>query len=87
MHEDMIETLASAIARHTARRIPLAVDLWGVSEIADYLKLSEQHVRDNYVSRPEFPKAVRLPGKDGRRGHPRYKAAEVIRWAESWIGK
>ena len=64
MAPDLIETLASAIARHTARRIPLAVDLWGVAEIAAYIKCSEQYVRDNYVSRPEFPTPARLPGKD-----------------------
>ena len=59
MHEDLIETLASAIARHTARRIPLAVDLWGVAEIAAYLKCSNQYVRDNV-------KLSGRPDRDGR---------------------
>ena len=70
MTPDIIEDLAAAIARHTVRRIPLAVDLWSTAEIADY---------------PDFPPAVRLPGKGARRGHPRYKAADVIKWAESWL--
>jgi len=87
MTTDILDELASAIARHTARRIPLAVDLWSVAEIADYLKCTERYALDNYASRPDFPAAVRLPGKGSRRGHPRYKAAEVIRWAESWIGR
>jgi len=87
MNHDLLEDLAAAIARHTARRIPLAVDLWSVSEIADYLKCSERYVLDNYAARTDFPSAVRLPGKGTRRGHPRYRAAEVIKWAESWIKK
>ena len=45
MHEDLIETLASAIARHTARRIPLAVDLWawiGSSSVASSARMPGQ---------------------------------------------
>lgn len=87
MNPDIIEDLAAAIARHTARRIPLAVDLWSTAEIADYLKCSERYVLDNFAARPDFPPAVRLPGKGARRGHPRYKAADVIKWAESWTTK
>lgn len=84
---NLIEKLAAAIARHTARRIPLAVDLWSVTEIADYLKCTERYVLDNFAARPDFPPAVRLPGKGARRGHPRYKASDVIKWAESWTTK
>jgi hypothetical protein len=37
---DLIDRLAAAIAMHTARRIPLAVDLWSNAEIAAYLKVA-----------------------------------------------
>lgn len=87
MTTDLLDSLAAAIARHTARRIPLAVDLWSTAEIAAYLKCSERYVLDNFAARPDFPPAVRLPGKGERRGHPRYKAADVIKWAESWTTK
>ena len=87
MTPDLLDSIAAAIARHTARRIPLAVDLWSTAEIAAYLKCSERYVLDNFAARPDFPPAVRLPWKGERRRHPRYTAADVIRWAESGTAK
>lgn len=78
---DLVDQLAEAIARRTARRIPLAVDLWGYAEIADYLKVGVAQVAERYAPLPDFPRAIRLPSTGIRRGHPRYKAAEVIAWA------
>ena len=80
---DIIDQLAQAIARHTARRIPLAVDLWSNAEIAAYLKCDPRQVSERYSGLPGFPRAIRIGGK----GHPRYKAAEVIAWAEGQTEK
>jgi len=79
-----IDQLAAAIASHTARRIPLAVDLWSYAEIAAYLKVGVQQVADRYADLPDFPRAIRLPSQGRGRGHPRYKATEVIKWAEKF---
>lgn len=79
----LIDDLAESIARHTARRIPLAVDLWGSAEIAAYLKLEQRQVSDRVVTLPGFPAAIRIPTRGPGRGQPRYKASEVIAWAES----
>lgn len=78
-----IDQLAAAIASHMPRRIPLAVDLWGVAEIAAYLKVDSRHIVDRYASLPGFPAAIRLPSQGRGRGHPRWKAAEIIKWVES----
>ena len=75
---DLIDRLAAAIAMHTARRIPLAVDLWSNAEIAAYLKVDQRQVSERYSCLPGFPRAIRIGGK----GHPRYKAADVIAWVE-----
>lgn len=63
--------------------IPIDVALWSVAEIAAYLCVSDTQVRERYACRPDFPRAIRLPvtGSSGR-GHPRWKASEVIEWAE-----
>jgi prophage regulatory protein len=79
----IIDDLAASIARHTARRIPLAVDLWGYAEIADYLKLAQRQVADRVATLPGFPAAIRIPTRGAGRGQPRYKASEVIAWVES----
>lgn len=85
---DLIDLLAAAIANHTARRIPIAFDLWSPAEIASFLKVSVAQVVDRYVKLQGFPKPIRLPTSGARgRGHARYKAIEVIAWAEHYKEK
>jgi hypothetical protein len=79
-----VDMLAEAIVLRTVRRIPLSVDLWSYAEIADYLKVGVQQVADRYATLPDFPRAIRLPSQGSRRGHPRYKAIEIVRWAEKF---
>jgi len=82
MNNDMIDQLATAIAQHMPTPIPLSVDLWGAKEIAAYIKLSERVVIERVVTVSGFPQAIRLPTQRGTKGHPRWKASEVIAWAE-----
>lgn len=79
---DMIDQLAEAIALHMPTPIPLSVDLWSSKEIAAYLKKSEREVIERVVVVPGFPQAIRLPTLRGSKSHPRWKAIEVIEWAE-----
>ena len=65
MTRDIIDQLAEAIARYTARRIPLAVDYWSSAEIAAAFKVAESQVREVFAVDPNFPKALRLPGRGG----------------------
>lgn len=80
---DVIEELADRIAKHLPRRIPLSVELWSHAEIALYLKVSARQVAERYAPLPGFPAAYRIPTRGPGRGYPRYKATEVIAWAES----
>lgn len=83
---DIIDDLAAAVARHI-NHIPIEVDLWGTAEIAAYLKMSAKVVSERIVTLPGFPQAIRLPNTRGGRGHPRWKAAEVIKWTERYQDK
>ena len=65
--------------------IPVNVDLWDSETIAAYLKCSVSQVMQRYAPRPDFPRTIRLPSD--RRGSPRWKATEVIEWAESFREK
>lgn len=62
-------------------RIPITTDLWSIKEIASYLKYSTGQVRDRVVTMPGFPDPIRIRTGAGR-GKPRWKAVEVIQWAE-----
>ncbi|MES9841248.1 MAG: helix-turn-helix domain-containing protein [Candidatus Thiodiazotropha endolucinida] len=79
MTQDDIQQIISALRTH----IPVEVDMWGPDEIASYLKVSRRTVAERYAARPDFPKCHRLPTeKDGGRGMLRWKASEIIEWAE-----
>jgi predicted DNA-binding transcriptional regulator AlpA len=80
--EKQLADLIDVLKRPT---IPLSVALWSTAEVAAYLCVSESQVGARYACRPEFPRPIRLPvdscnGKG--QGRPRWKAGEVIEWAE-----
>lgn len=77
---EFVEKIADAINKLARPAIPLAVDLWDIATIGQYLKREPQVVRERIAVLPSFPKAIRLPAAKGR-AHPLYKAAEVIAWA------
>lgn len=80
---ELIERLAMAIAKHIPRQIPLINRLWSIEQVAHYLGLSATYVHNHFPSAPGFPTPIRVCMKKGVKGHPRFKAVEVIRWAEA----
>lgn len=62
--------------------IPIDIDLWDTEHIAAYLKYSHSTVRDKILPLPSFPKPICIRTANGS-GLPRYKAREVVKWAES----
>ncbi|TXF09821.1 helix-turn-helix transcriptional regulator [Pelomicrobium methylotrophicum] len=84
MTDDLIDRLAAAVAERISRPIPIQVDLWSADEIAAYLKVCRRYVIDRYSKLPDFPPAIRLPSAGGRSGHPRWRASDVIAWAEKY---
>jgi hypothetical protein len=81
---DLINRLATALAKQIRPPIPLEVDLWDISTIAAYLKRSEAQVRERMACLPDFPKAIRLPSSTGARGQALYQATEVIGWTRKY---
>lgn len=82
--DDLIEKLADAIAERTKPSIPLSIELWDIDTIAAYMKLSTSSVRERFACLPDFPRAIRLPSKLGKKAHPLYKAKEVIEWVNKY---
>jgi hypothetical protein len=84
---DLINQLATAVAKQIKPSIPLEIDLWDISTIAAYFKRSEAQVRERMACLPDFPKAIRLPSSTGARGQALYPAQEVISWAKKYRDK
>lgn len=68
-------------------KIPLSVELWSTRTCAAYLGCSESNFGQKYACLLDFPAAIRLPQAGGRRSQPRWKAREVIAWAEKYQGQ
>jgi len=60
--------------------IPLSVALWNAETIAAFLQVSPRQVLERYAPMPGFPQAIRLPSVSAKKGHPRWKAEEIIDW-------
>lgn len=85
MSEINLEELAKQIADRVRPAVPIEYALWDIADIANYLRKSPQVVRERIACLPSFPKPIRTPSlREGKiaRGHPTYKAIEVIRWNE-----
>lgn len=76
----LLEKLLTTLESMRTPALPIDIALWDTSEIAAYLKRSHTTTRDTIIVQPDFPKPIRLPGRD--RPNPLYKAREVIAWAE-----
>jgi len=81
---NLIDQLAAAVAERITPTIPIDIDLWGAAEIGAYLKMGSRQVLERYAPLPDFPKAIRLPTQGGGFGQPRWRATEVIAWAERY---
>lgn len=76
------EILKAILQKLTERSIPIEIDLWDTEHIAAYLKYSYSTVRDKIICLPSFPRPIRINTANGT-SLPRFKAREVIQWAES----
>ena len=81
---ELVQRFAAAVAQQLRpASIPIQYDLWDIATIAQYLKREPSVVRERVACLPDFPKAIRLPAAKGR-GHPLYRASEVIAWVDSY---
>lgn len=80
---DLIDQLAEALAKRVhAHPVPLDVALWNAAEVGAYLGLSPRTVAEKVSVQPGFPRAI-IPGIGKQKPERRWKAVEVIAWAES----
>lgn len=82
--EHMIDALGMRLATLLEQRIkpsliPLSHALWDSRTIAEYIRRNPKTISD-VVNRLDFPKAIRIPTRGESRGHPLWKASEVIAW-------
>lgn len=72
------DQISELIAATKAAAIPLPMRWLDAEEVGALLGYSGRQVMERIACRPDFPKALRVDG----RGHPRWLASEVSKWAE-----
>lgn len=77
--DQLADKIASALA---ARLIPLDVALWDGAQVAAYLRVSVRQAKERITLLPTFPAPIRLPGAGRSAIARRWKAQDVIDWAE-----
>jgi hypothetical protein len=77
---DILQQIAAAVAAYIAPPIPLSIELWDKKKLGQYLVFSPSTV-ESYIAKPDFPKSICLDR--GPRAPRRWKAKEVIEWAEA----
>lgn len=70
------------LGRQVAARLDVDA-LCDASDIAAMWKFSTRYVAEVMTKTPGFPEPIRLPGRDGKPGHPRWRKRDVIAFAET----
>jgi len=82
---DKIDQLIAAVLdSKISPKVPFNISLWNTSEIAEYIGVTYKYASEYIVTHHTFPKAMRVPTKNGKTGHPRWYAGEVIEWVETY---
>lgn len=77
---EILEKLDALIAVLKRPVIPADRVLWDSEQAAAYLGVTPNHLTGRIACKPDFPKAIRLAEI---KGGLRWKAEEVMDWAES----
>lgn len=74
------QLLADILSTLRAQAVPLGHRLWDADDVAAYLRVERRYVLERLAVRTDWPKAIALT--DGQKGPRRWKAAEIVAWAE-----
>lgn len=77
--DQIAKKLDELIEATRAAALPLDSRWLDAGQVGTLLGYSGRQVMERIACRPDFPKALRLNGH----GHPRWKASEVLRWADA----
>jgi len=85
MSESEIAAALDRIAKAAA--IPISAKWLDAAGVGAILGHTATQIRERYSTQPGFPVPLRIKyrDKDGteRSGHPRWKASEILEWAEA----
>ncbi len=76
----ILEKLDDLIAVLKRPSVPADRVLWDSAQAGAYLGISSRHFAERIACKPDFPRAIRLAEI---KGGLRWKAEEVMEWAES----
>ena len=79
--------IAATLDKKITPKISSDITLWNTANIAEYLGVTHKYTSEYIVTHHTFPNAIRIPTKNGKKGHPRWYAGEVIEWVKKYKEK
>jgi predicted DNA-binding transcriptional regulator AlpA len=77
-----IDQVASALAARLAPVVPIEHQIWDAHQTAAYLGTSVSNFQQYVSPHPSFPRPIRIPNTKGQRMYPRWKAMDIINYAD-----
>lgn len=88
LSEPELAQLAKLIADQIVEKtIPIEIALWGSADLGRYFRCSPRNAIERYANHADFPPPIHLPSTGRGRGHPKWKAGDVVRWAQKFAGR
>lgn len=81
-HAEIITHLDKIIELLSAPAVPIKDALWDKTQVGEYLGVSGRQVAERYALRRDFPKTINISGHSAVNAQKRWKAGEIIAWAE-----
>ena len=84
INSELVRELAVELGKQFRASIPVEIDLWSADQVGGYLKCSGRYVLEHYCTLSDFPDKIRLPSRNGGKGHPLFNAREIVAWAQKY---
>ncbi|MGH1486987.1 MAG: hypothetical protein ACRBCI_12265 [Cellvibrionaceae bacterium] len=85
--EKLDALIAATLDKKITPKISSEITLWNTANIAEYLGVTHKYTSEYIVTHHTFPNAIRIPTKNGKKGHPRWYAGEVVEWVKKYKEK
>lgn len=86
LQTQVLQRLDALIGLLSRPAVPIKDELWDKDQAGAYLGVSGRQVAERLAAKRDFPKAINLSGPKAQAAHRRWKAAEIIAWADRQRG-
>ena len=80
--DESIERLAAALSASGRNSVPIDYQIWDAEQVAGYLSTSVSNFLQYLAPHPKFPRPIKIPNTKGQKMKSRWKAMDIITYAD-----